>query len=223
MHRGLGLVTSRLLLVIDASAVPASVSLFRDRELLGAHRIDRAGSAELLAPTVAELLQSEGLMASALTDIAVGAGPGSFTGLRVAAALAKGLARGGNATLHAVPSLPLIAAANDDARPGTWLCVLDALRGEWFVQQVTLRDDRTWHVDGAVERLPAQHVRDRALASGAIIVGPPIDVAQQPDARGALRIGITPVPRDTWEPDYGRLAEAQVVWEAANARALPSS
>ncbi len=215
--------TPSLLLAIDASAGPASVALFREGNLLGARRIDRTGSAELLAPTVAELLRAHGLLPSALSDIAVGAGPGSFTGLRVAAALAKGLARGGNATLHAVPSLPLIAAADDDAQPGTWLCVLDALRGEWFVQQVSLRDDRTWQVDGAVERRPVQVVRDRALAVGATIVGPPIDVAQQPDARGALRIGIVPVARDTWEPDYGRLAEAQVVWEAANARALPSS
>ena len=215
--------TMKLLLAIDASAGPASVSLFRDGDLLGARRIDRAGSAELLAPAVAELLQSEGLSASALTDIAVGGGPGSFTGLRVAAALAKGLARGCNATLHAVPSLPLIAASDDLARPGTWLCVLDALRGEWFVQQVTLRDDGTWRVESAVERVPAQVVRDRASVSGAMLVGPPIDIAQQPDARGVLRIGITPVPRNTWEPDYGRLAEAQVVWEAANARALPSS
>ncbi|MES3032758.1 MAG: tRNA (adenosine(37)-N6)-threonylcarbamoyltransferase complex dimerization subunit type 1 TsaB [Gemmatimonadota bacterium] len=215
--------TPQLLLAIDASAGPASVSLFRDGQLLGARRIDRTGSAELLAPTVAELLLASGLVASALTDIAVGGGPGSFTGLRVAAALAKGLARGGNATLHAVPSLPLIAAARDDAAPGTWLCVLDALRGEWFVQQVTLRADGRWQVDGAVERVPSQMVRDRALAIGATLVGPPIDLAQQPDARATLRIGITAVPRDTWEPNYGRLAEAQVVWEAANARALPSS
>lgn len=215
--------TARLLLAIDASAGPASVALFRDGHLLGARRIDRTGSAELLAPTIAELLQTSSVSASMLTDVAVGAGPGSFTGLRVAAALAKGLARGCNATMHAAPSLPLIAAADDDATPGTRLCVLDALRGEWFVQPVTLRADGVWQVDGAVERLPAQVVRDRATASGATLIGPPIDATQQPDARAILRIGMSPVPRDSWEPEYGRLAEAQVVWEAAHAQALPSS
>jgi hypothetical protein len=48
-------------------------------------------------------------------------------------------------------------------------------------------------------------------------------MAQQPDARAALRIGFVGVPRDAWEPDYGRLAEAQVLWEATHDQALPSS
>jgi tRNA threonylcarbamoyladenosine biosynthesis protein TsaB len=216
-------VTSRLLLALDASAGPASVALFRDERLLSARRIERQGSAEQLAPTIAAMLHDSGAAARELTDVVTGAGPGSFTGLRVAAALAKGLAHGIDARLHAVPSLALIAAGMDDAPSGTFLCVLDALRGEWFVQQVTHHMADTWSVDGAVERLPADVVRARAVAHGATLVGPPIDPLQQPDVRGVLRVGFTSVPRDRWEPDYGRLAEAQVVWEAANARPLPAS
>jgi len=215
--------SDRLLLALDASAGPASVALFRGDSLLGALRIDRTGSAELLAPTVARLLHDADVPASDLTDVVAGSGPGSFTGLRVTAALAKGIARGAGATLNAVPSLALIAAAADGAAAGRYLCVLDALRGEWFVQQVTLHADGQWRVDGAVERVPAEMARDRAVRSGATLVGPPVDVAQQPDARAALRIGFDVVPRDAWEPDYGRLAEAQVVWEAKHDRALPTS
>lgn len=215
--------TSRVHLALDASAGPASVALFVDGVLRSGRRIERQGSAEMLAPTVAELMQSEGLTPRALTDVIVGAGPGSFTGLRVAAALGKGLARGAGARLHAVSSLPLIAAAQDDAREGTYFSVLDALRGEWFVQSATRRTDGSWHIDGPFERLAVQLVRDRAIERGATIVGPPIDVLQQPDVRAALHIGVREVSRDAWEPDYGRLAEAQVQWEATHARALPAS
>jgi len=218
-----GIVTARRQLALDASAGPASVALFVDGALIGSRRIDRKGSAELLAPTVAAALADAGVRASDLTEIIVGGGPGSFTGLRVAAALAKGLARGSGAALLVVPSLPLIAAADDAARPGIHLSVLDALRGEWFVQQATLHATGIWSVDGVVERLAAAEVQVRAAALGARLCGPPVRVDEQPDARAALRIGATPVDRDAWEPDYGRLAEAQVVWEAAHARPLPAS
>lgn len=213
--------TRRVLLALDASAGPASVALFIDDLRVEARRIDRAGSAELLAPTIADMLLEARVHAREITDVAVGEGPGSFTGLRVAAALAKGLARGTGAQLHAVPSLPLIAAAAHDAPAGTTYCVLDALRGEWFAQAVQHDEAGGWRVLGAVERLPVADVRARAAAEGARVAGPPVDVAQQPDAAATLRIGVHAVDRDAWEPDYGRLAEAQVQWEAAHARPLP--
>lgn len=215
--------TRQVQLALDASAGPASVALFVEGQLVQWRRIDRKGSAELLAPTIAELLAAERMHARMLTDVIVGAGPGSFTGLRVAAALGKGLARGAGAVLHAVPSLPLIAAADDARQPARYLSVLDALRGEWFVQQSTRHPDGRWTVDGGVERLAIEAVRERALSHSAVIVGPPMDPGQQPDARAALLVGTHIVPLDRWEPDYGRLAEAQVLWEAAHERALPAS
>ena len=215
--------TCRVQLAIDASAGPASVALFVDGRLQDTRRIERQGSAELLAPTIAAVMQAASLAPRAITDVIVGAGPGSFTGLRVAAALGKGLVRGAAARLHAVPSLPLIAAANDAAVVGTYFAVLDALRGEWFVQSVTKHVDGTWTVDGPFERIAAQLARERAVERGATIVGPPIDLLQQPDARAALLIGAHGVPLDSWEPDYGRMAEAQVLWEATHARALPGT
>lgn len=215
--------SARLLLAVDASAGPASVAVFRDGVLVESDRIERTGSAEMLAPTVAALLVRARMLPSELTDVAVGSGPGSFTGLRVAAAFAKGLARGAGAALHAMPSLALIAAARDDAPPGEYWCVLDALRGEWFVQRVTRERDGGWSVVPLVERMLEAEVVSRAASCGAELVGPPIAARQQPDAVAALRVGTTLVSRDEWEPNYGRLAEAQVKWELAHSRALPAS
>lgn len=214
--------TRTIHLAIDASAGPASVALFVDATLRQHRRIDRQGSAELLAPTIVAMLSAEGLRAADLTDVIVGGGPGSFTGVRVAAALGKGLAHGAGAALHAVPSLPLIAAGMRGAAVGTYLCVLDALRGEWFVQQASVDVAGRWTVDDGMQLFAVDAVHARARATGARIVGPPVDARQQPDAIGALLVGAERVAVAAWEPAYGRLAEAQVKWEAAHARTLPA-
>jgi tRNA threonylcarbamoyladenosine biosynthesis protein TsaB len=209
-------------LALDASAGPASVALCIDGVCVQSRRIDRQGSAELLAPTVQECLASAGLHARELTDVIVGGGPGSFTGLRVAAAFAKGLVRGANATLHAVPSLALTVGSLPEPAAGEYIAVLDALRGEWFAQSLCRGRDGAWTA-GAMTREPIVAIRERAESTGAQLIGPPIDVLQQPDATAAMLFAVTAVSRDTWEPDYGRLAEAQVKWEEAHARALPTS
>lgn len=215
--------SQRLVLALDASAGPASVALFVDHDLVGSAWIDRQGSAERLAPAVLDVLRSTGRQARELTDVIVGGGPGSFTGLRVAAALAKGLARGAGAALHAVPSLPLIAAAYADAAPGLYFAVLDALRAEWFMQVVRREVNGTWSIVSAMERAPSAEVRARAVAESAALVGPPIDAAHQPNASAALRIVSEVVDRDAWEPDYGRLAEAQVQWELTHSKPMPAA
>jgi tRNA threonylcarbamoyladenosine biosynthesis protein TsaB len=209
-------------LALDASAGPASVALFRDAACVASRRLERAGSAERLAPAIAELLASQQLAARAVSDIIVGAGPGSFTGLRVAAALGKGLAHGAGASLHAVSSLGLIAAADATRAPGVYCAVLDALRGEWFAQRVTRLASGAWCIEGPVTRASSATIRGHAAADGVTLLGPPIDAAQQPDASAALELAPITVNIAAWEPDYGRLAEAQVQWEATHQQPLPS-
>ncbi len=71
-----------------------------------------------------------------LKAIVVGLGPGSFTGLRVGLALAKGLAYAGGVPLYGVSSLATLAASQE---PGTVALMLEARRGEIFaaVYEVT--------------------------------------------------------------------------------------
>ena len=71
-------------------------------------------SAELL-PHLLALLRSSGQTLEETTAVAVGSGPGSFTGLRVAMALAKGLALALGRPIVAVPSLPAWLEAEPDA------------------------------------------------------------------------------------------------------------
>ena len=208
-------------LALDASAGGASLALVRDAAVLGEATLARHGSAEALGPAVAALLAEAALPVSSLGAIVVGGGPGSFTGLRVAAALALGLAHGSGVRVEVVPSLALIVAA--DRRPaGRYVAVLDALRGDWFAQRVEVTADGSVGCVGPRTLEPRAAVEAWAAAEGWTPIGPPLDGAALPHARGIVRTASRPVP-DGWEPDYGRLAEAQVQWEAAHGRPLPAA
>src|ERR1041385_6571712 len=77
---------------LDTSTEWCSVALWRDGEIAGVER--RAGNrhSELALPMLEKLLKETGLAAEKLDAVAFGAGPGSFTGLRIACGLAQGLA-----------------------------------------------------------------------------------------------------------------------------------
>lgn len=87
-----------------------------------------------LPAAVAEALMAAGLGMADLAGIAVGHGPGSFTGLRVGLSYAKGLAAAAGIALAGVPSLDAIAlAAVSEMDADGLLCpVLDARRGEVY-------------------------------------------------------------------------------------------
>jgi tRNA threonylcarbamoyl adenosine modification protein YeaZ len=90
---------------------------------------ERRQSAELL-PRLLALLDREGRTIDEVTGIGVGSGPGSFTGLRVAMALAKGLAVALRCPLVAVPSL----VAWLEADPAAELAIARAGANDAFVQ-----------------------------------------------------------------------------------------
>ena len=93
----------------------------------GAH----PGHATRLLPLAAELLATAGLSWNAVERIAVGVGPGTFTGLRVGIATARGLAQALACPLIGVSSLEALAAPALE-EVGAVLAVIDARRGEVF-------------------------------------------------------------------------------------------
>jgi tRNA threonylcarbamoyladenosine biosynthesis protein TsaB len=126
----LGLDTATL-----ASAVGlrlADGSIFRVRDEPGAG--DRPGHATRLLAMAGELLAAAGVNWSELDRIAVGLGPGRFTGLRVGVATARGLAQSLQLEIVGVSSLRALAhAARAEQGQGQGvLAVIDALRGEAF-------------------------------------------------------------------------------------------
>jgi tRNA threonylcarbamoyladenosine biosynthesis protein TsaB len=125
----------------------------------------------------------------------------------------------------------LLAAAACDT-PGRYVVHSDALRGERYALPVTIDADLVVHADDDMARVSLDAIdalaRDRrqlVVAGGAassdsfasaLIVVPSAARLDRVDAWRDLGV----VSLATWEPAYGRLAEAQVKWEAAHHRPL---
>ena len=216
-------------LALDASTYRGSVAVFDGERLLVERGATMRGKdAELLMPAVDRALQDSGYDLGAVARIVCGAGPGSFTSLRIAASIAKGIAVGRSLPLFAVSSLALIVGGNvSDGPRGArrYLAALDAMRGESYVAEFE-HDAGSVHAIGEMRRMPSEDVVTAAESAGARAVGPDQREQWHPHARGVgllmdLVEAAGPVNLAAWEPIYGRMAEAQVKWEAAHGRALP--
>jgi len=214
-----------LTIAIDASTYSASVALFDGEALLRERTVAmRDARHERLMPAVADVLGD--VAVRDVDRVVCGAGPGSFTSLRIAASIAKGLAVAADKPLFAVSSLVLsIAGSQVASSDGRWLAVLDAMRGESFAQLIDVRASGDISEASQVRVLREAELAAFARTAGARVAGPGREVDVVPHARGVARLSSHPALRQpvdiaSWEPDYGRLAEAQVRWEAAHGRSL---
>ena len=130
-----------LVLAFDTSTEVCAAALGSRRddsiELLASADFEapRAAMSRLL-PSIADLLDEAGVKLSQLTDVVVGRGPGSFTGVRIGVATAKGLAHGLGVPLYGVGTLDAVAWAFSESEglgDGALLGVVgDAMRGEVY-------------------------------------------------------------------------------------------
>jgi len=128
------------LLAFDTSTEYCSVALLHDEELTHCetHAVQR--HSELILPMIEELLIAAGFELKQLDGIAFGAGPGSFTGVRIACGVAQGLAFG--AGLPVVPVGTLAALAQEAGARKVIAC-LDARMGEIY-HAAYLREGGSW-------------------------------------------------------------------------------
>lgn len=215
-----------LTLALDASTYGGTVAVLRGRDVLAAREVAMRGQdEERLMPAVADVLGDAGVRVEDLERVVGGEGPGSFTSLRIAGSIAKGIAFARGIPLVPVSSLALIVAAAAPALPaGEYLAALDALRDEAYVAACTVDDAGDLTQVGAM-RVIANAELQALAARGARVAGPGHPFGGAPHARGVARLGawlsrVAPADLGAWEPMYGRLAEAQVRWEAAHGRPL---
>lgn len=102
------------LLALDSATEACSAALLHEGGLIERYELLGRGHAERLLPMVDELLMEAGIGLAALDAIAFGRGPGSFTGLRIAAGITQGLAAG--VRLPVLPVSDLAAVASAGAR-----------------------------------------------------------------------------------------------------------
>lgn len=178
------------ILAIDTSTEPGSCALWLDGRVVEAVCPTGQPSSETLLPLIRRLLDEHSLSLAALDGIAYGAGPGAFTGLRVACGVAQGLA-----FPHHLPVVPVVSLAAmawaSARRPGDKvLAVLDARMNEVYHAQyrreadglceitapavappgeVTLPGETGWWVVGnALTTYPVLEERVRAVCIGQI-------------------------------------------------------
>jgi tRNA threonylcarbamoyladenosine biosynthesis protein TsaB len=204
----LGLDTATASTAVGLSAPGGLEVERRDDPPLGA-RPAHAGRLLLL---VEDVLAAAAADWDAIERIAVGVGPGSFTGLRLGIATARGLAQARDLPLVGVSSLAALAVGAD-------LAVIDARRGEVFAaapdvfgptalkpEELAARVEPGWLTvgDGAVR------FREPLERAGAVIPADD-DPQHRVSALQVCRLGATgePADRDTLLPDYRREPDAK--------------
>ena len=113
------------ILAIDTATEACSTALYVDGEIVEDFRVAPRQHTTILLPMIEQLMESTGVKLADLDAIAFGQGPGSFTGLRIAASIAQGIAF--SAELPIVPVSTLAAVAQGVARQYQSTDVLVAL------------------------------------------------------------------------------------------------
>ena len=134
------------ILALETATDACSVAAWRDGRIAAQLTLRRARAHDAqLVPMIADALRYANVAASDLAAIAVSSGPGSYTGLRIGAAAAKGLAEAVGAALVSVPG-PLAWArlALPLAAPGDCIAAaFDARRNEAYAAAFRVASDHT--------------------------------------------------------------------------------
>lgn len=173
------------ILAIDTASPRPAVSLFACGALFEEPLPSDRRSSEELLPAVQRVLAAAKVRLEDCTRLAVCAGPGSFTGIRIGLATAWGLGRAAGIPVEAVSTLECMAEAARPARAATLAAVLDAGRGELVVERFALEEARARSLSPAT-RVAAEGIG--AAAQGDPLVELPAGLTGMP----ALSVAMTP-------------------------------
>jgi len=232
-------------LALETSSDRASVAVGRPGRIVAEGALEGARRhAGALPGLIEQVLSEANTELSAIEAIVLGGGPGSFTGLRVGAAVAKALVRTRGVALHVTPALMAVAWAARPAPDDRVLAVANALRGEVYAAEYrfpeggvdVLQVPTVWLPerlladcpvpdilsgtlpDGLAERLAEwQGGRHPRTVHGLATAGGLLELAAR---RGGVAVVADPAG---WQPQYGRPAEAQAKWEREHGHTLPDS
>ncbi|MEO8366769.1 MAG: tRNA (adenosine(37)-N6)-threonylcarbamoyltransferase complex dimerization subunit type 1 TsaB [Pseudoxanthomonas sp.] len=212
------------LLAFETATEACSVALYLDGEIIERHEIAPRLHAEYALPWAEALLAEAGVTRSQLDAIAISRGPGAFTGVRLAIALAQGIALALDKPVVAVSTLEAIATQSQGERI---LAAIDARMGEVYLgafartgeqltaisteivcapEKATLPDaDGGWHGVGtgfaAVGGLLQQHLASQLASVDATVLPHAADVARLAIAAYARGEALAP---ERVEPAYLR-------------------
>jgi len=210
-----------IVLALDTALSACSAAVLADGRLLAARSepMDR-GHQERLAPLVAEVMREAEISFEALDRVGVTVGPGSFTGLRVGLAFAKGLSLALDVPCVGVGSLEALAASAGAL--GQVAAVIDARRDQVYLQLFSdgaaVSDPEVLPLSEAAARLrvlgPATLVGSGARLLAETTPSAPVDPRTAPDPAAVARL-TTAAPEPTARPAplYLRAPDARTIAE----------
>lgn len=181
--------TRQIILAFESSADQASAAIIADGIACQHVHTARHGHAALITELARAALEEAGLSAREVTHVAAGRGPGSFTGIRVALAAAKGFALAAGAEGVGVSCLAAMAQAARDARPEFGdrriVATADTRRGSFFCQAF----DPDGPVEGVIVEIdgePPLEIPDSW--TGAAVIGAATDAITSGDTARSLTV-----------------------------------
>ena len=201
----------RHILAIECATTACSVAVTNGGRVVGAWRREaRQGHAAFLMPGVLEAMGAAGQDFDGLDLIAAGVGPGSFTGLRLGLAAARGIALARGIPLAVATSLEALAQGVAEEAAGCAAAALvDSRRGDVFFQ--------LFASDGVPEGAPAlvapNDVASRLPAEPLVLAGDGVPLVQAAGLRG--------LANPVWRPGPADAAAVARVAARRHAGALP--
>lgn len=222
---------------IDTSTMTGGAAVVKDGQLVGEYVLNiRTTHSERLLPAIERLLKDAGLSLEEIDGIAVAVGPGSFTGIRIGVATAKGFAYALNKKLVGVTALEAFGR-QFQAFPGVVVAMIDSRRSEVYAQAFSggnpLAEPQNCHIDEVLQwcrsqAQPCLLVGDGAIAYREQIAAGLPEAVFPPQEFALLRPAV--VAALGWEklkegqhsdvfavnPVYLRKTEAEIKWMARN-------
>ena len=215
-------------LALDTAAAAGGVAVGYGRSVLAEIMLtEPTRHAETLLPAIEAALEIAGCRGRDVAGVVVGSGPGSFTGVRIAAATAKGLVHAWGVPLHAWSSLAMTAATAGEEGARV-VALFDARRGDVFAASyrvtagglVTLLPPFAARIAEALERV--QPAGAWFAGDGAALHEVPIralggHIAERAEGRPSSLLWLAATRPEAgrvaqparWEPDYVRASGAQ--------------
>ena len=225
-----------LVLGIETSTAVSSVALGTERGIVAAAQVSRGkGHAEFLVPAIKYISDEAAVSLTSIAGVAVGLGPGLFTGMRVGVATAKAIAQALRVPIVGIPSLDLLAYGVRHS-PRLICAAVDARRGEVFsafYRQVPggvqrLSEYVVWPPERLASEVQARSEETLFVGNGALVYRALLPHARSEHASVSQAFPAAPalvelaLPRfmreDTdplldLEPLYVRKTDAEIAWE----------
>ena len=210
-----------LILALDASTPVTTVALARGngREVLAEVSLTARGASETLLPAIHAALDLAGEDLGSVGRVLAGVGPGTFTGIRIAAATARAISAGTGIPLSKNSTLDALAAPAR-SYSGDVLAVLDARRGQVFARRYSEAGPTTGiycltpeelSVEGGPLVVGDGAVRYRGALSGLGRIPPEDSPLHRVTAVGhVISADLSPVSPDELVPIYVREPDAEV-------------